>query len=133
MSNTDLSQLAIRYSQAWAKHDPDAIVALHTDDTVFHMHDVTEPASGRDAVRAAIVEIFAQIPDLHFQSRRVLFGDAHFLSEYEMRGTADGRTFACAGVDIFTVRDGLIARKDTYADWLAYQQQVMQTEGAVQV
>ena len=41
-----------------------------------------------------------------------------------MSGTAEGKPFAIAGADVFTVRDGLVARKDTYLDWLAYQRQV---------
>ena len=52
------------------------------------------------------------------------FGEDHFVSEYEISGTAAGKPFACAGVDVFTLRDGLVARKDTYIDWLAFERQV---------
>jgi ketosteroid isomerase-like protein len=112
------------YSRAWAEHDPDAIVAMHTDDTVFHMHGYAESATGRAAVRDAIAALFDQSPDLRFESRRVHFGEDHFVSEYEVSGTAAGKPFACAGVDVFTLRDGQVARKDTYIDWLAFQGQV---------
>jgi hypothetical protein len=30
--------LAFRYAQAWANRNLDAIMALHTDDTIFHLH-----------------------------------------------------------------------------------------------
>jgi hypothetical protein len=40
-----------------------------------------------------------------------------------MSGTLLGRPFACEGTDIFSVRDGLVARKDSYIDWLTYQAQ----------
>ena len=126
-------QFAMRYSAAWAAHDPDAIVAMHTDDTVFHMHDVAEAATGRPAVRAAIDLLFQESPDLSFEPRRVHFGDDHFVSEYVVSGTASGKPFACDGVDVFTLRDGLVARKDTYIDWLAYQQQVGAGEAATTV
>jgi ketosteroid isomerase-like protein len=126
----DIPEFAMSYSAAWAAHDPDAIVAMHTDDTVFHMHDVAEAASGRPAVRAAIDLLFQQSPDLSFEPRRAHFGDDHFVSEYVVTGTADGKPFACDGVDVFTLRDGLVARKDTYIDWLAYQQQVGAAEAA---
>ena len=33
-----LAQLCDRYLAAWAAHDPDAIAALHTDDTTFWLH-----------------------------------------------------------------------------------------------
>jgi len=115
---------AMSYSKAWSEHDPDAIVAMHTDDTVFHMHGYAEAATGRVAVRAAIAALFDQSPDLHFRPRRVHLGEDHFVSEYEVSGTASGKPFACEGVDVFTLRDGRIARKDTYIDWLAYQRQM---------
>jgi len=117
-------EFAMSYSAAWAAHDPDAIVAMHTDDTVFDMHGLAEPAVGRDAVREAIAALFNQSPDLQFEPRRAHLGADHFVSEYEVIGTADGKRFACEGVDVFTIRDGLIARKDTYIDGLGYQRQV---------
>lgn len=118
-----LPEFALSYSRAWAEHDPDAILALHTDDTVFHMHGYAEAATGRAAVRAAIVALLAQAPDLHFAHRRAHFGADHFVSEYEVSGTVGGKRFACEGVDVFTLRDGRVARKDTYIDGLAYQRQ----------
>jgi ketosteroid isomerase-like protein len=117
-------EFAMRYSQAWAERDPDAIVAMHTDDMVFHVHGYAEPVTGRDAVRDAIAGVFGQSPDLRFEKRRVHFGEDHFVSEYDVSGTFAGKPFACDGVDVFTLRDGLIARKDTYMDWLAIQGQV---------
>lgn len=113
-------QLAMRYSGAWASHDPDAILALHTEDTVFHIHGGEAPHEGADAVRAAIAEIFATSPDLAFAPRRAHFGDDHFVSEYVVSGTAGGNAFAVDGVDVFTLRDGRVARKDTYLDLPAY-------------
>jgi ketosteroid isomerase-like protein len=119
-----VQELAMQYSRAWADRDPDAILALHTENTVFHMHDIAEPACGQAAVRDAIAAVLAQSPDLRFQPRRVRFGADHFVSEYEMSGTAEGKPFACDGVDIFTLDAGLVARKDSYVDWLTFQRQV---------
>ena len=118
-------ELAIKYSEAWAAHDPDAIVAMHTDDTVFHVHGGGEPNTGREAVREAIRTIFEQSPDLSFEPRRVHLGTDHYVTEYVMSGTAGGNAFSVDGVDVFTVEDGLIARKDSYLDLLEYQRQVM--------
>jgi uncharacterized protein (TIGR02246 family) len=118
-----IPELAVAYAQAWASHDPDAIVTLHTEDAVFHLHDVIEPWVGQEAIRAACAGLFADQPDLGFEPVRVYFGDDHFVSEYVMSGTRDGKSFACDGTDVFTVRDGLVARKDSYIDWITYQQQ----------
>ena len=117
-------ELAKEYSRAWAEHNPDAITALHTDDSVFHLHDIAAPATGLGAVRDMIVILLATAPDVRFEPKRAHFGAEHFVSEYVMSGTADGTRFAIDGADVFTVRDGLVARKDSYLDWLAYQRQV---------
>ena len=119
-----LVDIAKEYSRAWAEHDPDAIAAMHTDDSVFHLHDICTPATGRPAVRALIVALLAATPDLRFELKRIHFGSEHFVSEYVMSGIAEGQTFAISGADVFTIRDGFVARKDSYLDWLAYQHQV---------
>jgi hypothetical protein len=41
-----------------------------------------------------------------------------------MRATANGRAIVCDGVDVFTIKDGLIARKDSYLDLAAVQAQL---------
>jgi len=117
-------QFAKEYSGAWAVHEPDAIAAMHTDDSVFELHDVGAPATGRAAVRDLIATLLTAVPDLRFEPKRVHFGDEHFVTEYVMTGPAEGKPFAIAGADVFTMREGLVGRKDTYLDWLAYQRQV---------
>ena len=124
MSIEATQELAARYGAAWAKHDLDAILSMHTDDTVFHLHGFSEPATGQAAAREVIAATFARSPDLRFDKSRVYIGDGHFVSEYQMSGTAEGKPFACEGVDVIAVSDGLIARKDTYLDWAAMQRQL---------
>ena len=124
MSIEATQELAARYGAAWAKHDLDAILSMHTDDTVFHLHGFSEPATGLAAVRETIAATFARSPDLRFDKSRVYIGDGDFVSEYQMSGTAEGKPFACEGVDVIAVSDGLIARKDTYLDWAAMQRQL---------
>jgi ketosteroid isomerase-like protein len=118
-----IPELAVAYSQAWANHDPDAIVALHTEDSVFHLHDIIEPWVGREAIRTAIAGQFADSPDLAFEPVRAYLGDDHFVAELTMSGTRDGKEFSCDAVDVLSVKDGLVARKDSYIDWVTYQQQ----------
>ena len=120
----ETQDLAARYGAAWAAHDLDAIMAMHTDDTVFHLHGGGEPAVGLGATRAAFAAAASQWPDIRFEKSRVYIGDGHFVSEYQMSGTAEGKSFACEGVDVIAVSDGLIARKDTYLDWAAMQRQL---------
>jgi ketosteroid isomerase-like protein len=119
----NLMEFAKEYSGAWAAHDPDAIAAMHTEDSVFELHDGAS-ATGRAAVRALIATLLAIVPDLRFELKRAHFGAEHFVTEYVMSGTAEGKPLAIAGADVFTMREGLVGRKDTYLDWLAYQRQV---------
>lgn len=122
MSN-EVQDLAVRYGAAWAAHDLDAITALHTEDTVFHLHGDAEAAVGLAATREAFAAAMDQWPDIRFERKRVHIGPRHFVSEYEMTATQAGREVVCDGVDVFSVRDGLVARKDTYLDWAAVQRQ----------
>jgi ketosteroid isomerase-like protein len=120
----EIQELAMRYGAAWAEHDLDAIMAMHTDDTVFHLHGGGEAAVGLAATRAAFAAAASQWPDIRFEKSRVHIGEGHFVSEYRMSATADGMPISCDGVDVIAVADGRIARKDTYLDWPAIQQQL---------
>jgi len=54
----DLHDLLDRYGKAWNSHDLDAVMALHTDDTMFHLHAGEAPVVGATAVR----ESFPSLP-----------------------------------------------------------------------
>jgi hypothetical protein len=113
ITEQDLRTISERYFAAWAAHDPDAIVALHTADTQFWTHLGAEPVHGRAAVRAAFAEIFEQFPDLTWQTYRVLYGDDHWILDWALI-SGDIR-FDC--LDVVNVSpEGLVARKDTFID-----------------
>ncbi len=118
-----IEALAGQYHQAWTDLDVDAIVALHTEDSVFHLHGVTDAATGRTAIRQTIVALLGLVPDLRFDAKRAYLGTDHLVLEYDMSGTAGGSPFTCDGADVIAVQDGLVARKDTYLDLAAYQRQ----------
>jgi len=122
--SAEIQDLAVRYGTAWAARDLDAIMAMHTDDTVFHLHGGGEPAVGGAATREAFAAALAEWPDIRFDRKRVHIGAEHFVSEYEMSATtAEGQLLVCDGVDVFALEDGRVARKDSYLDWPALQQQ----------
>jgi hypothetical protein len=64
-------ELAQAYSEAWANHDVDAIVALHTEDAVFHLHDVLDPFVGLAAIAATATQFHTETPDLRFDTVRL--------------------------------------------------------------
>ena len=129
--SVEIQELAARYGAAWAAHDLDAIMALHTDATVFHLHGGGEPAVGLAATREAFAAAVAQSPDIRFEKSRVYIGANHFVSEYEMSGSSEGKSFSCDGVDVIAVTDGRVARKDTYLDWPAIERQLGTEEAVV--
>src|SRR5439155_26374947 len=99
---TEVQELAIRYGAAWAEHDLDAIMAMHAEDTVFHLHGGGEPAIGLEATREAFAAAMEQWPDIRFERKRVHIGAGHFVSEYRMSASNDGQSIICGGVGVFT-------------------------------
>ena len=121
-----MHDLVQRYSDAWASHDPDKIVALHTEDTTFHAHIGQEPARGKAAVRQAFADLFAQLPDLAFTQVSLRTGPDFWVVEWKMSGTLAGTdsAFEVDLIDLITVEDGLVKSKDSYIDAVAMQTQL---------
>ena len=127
------AELAERYGTAWNEHDLDAIMALHAEGMVFHLHvDGFSEATTPDEVRAQFGYFFAAFPDLHFATTRLTVRDDLFVHEFVITGTLaepfpvggevarPGTPKASfAGVDVIPCRDGRVVRKDTYLDGIA--------------
>jgi ketosteroid isomerase-like protein len=109
----DLKAVSERYFAAWAQRDPDAILALHTDDTRFWTHVGSDPVVGRDAVHATFSQLFETFPDFSFETYRVLYGEDHWVLDWALI-SGDIR-FDCLDVVVVSP-DGLVARKDTFVD-----------------
>ena len=104
------------YNDAWNRQDVDAIAALHDDGVVFENHTAGERAEGADAVRAHIAGIFERWPTLRFSARNLYFADAFAVCEWTAQAVRpDGQRIEWDGVDVFPIRNGLIARKDVYS------------------
>jgi ketosteroid isomerase-like protein len=113
----DLRALIEAHDAGWNAQDLDAIMPTYADDVVFQNHTAGEdPVTGAAAVRAHLAGIFERWPDLRFSSRRLYVTDDVCVSEWTARATTpDGRRIEWDGVDVFPIRDGLIARKDVYS------------------
>ncbi|HEY6637870.1 MAG TPA: nuclear transport factor 2 family protein [Solirubrobacterales bacterium] len=136
--STAIRMLAERYGEAWNRQDLEAIMDLHTDDSVFVAHAAgTPPAEGKEAVREAFAGYLALLPDINFAERALHVGDAHWVLESVMSGTVaqpievEGEALGESGarveidcVDVIEVRDGLVASKQTYIDSVAMQRQL---------
>jgi ketosteroid isomerase-like protein len=104
-----------RYNDAWNRQDLDAIHAEHDPGIVFHNHTADERAEGADDVREHIAQIFRNNPTLRFATRSLHVGDDFAVCEWTATVEGDGKTLEWDGVDLFPIRDGLIARKDVYS------------------
>lgn len=136
-----LQEFIERYNKAWADHDVDAIVEMHTSDSVFENHTTGDVSIGRDAIGAAIRGIFTVFPDLRFETRRAYIRDNLVVQEWTARGThlgkmnraglevePTGNTVEYRGLDVIPIQDGLVARKDVYSDGVTLLRQLGLTE-----
>ena len=121
-----MEDLIQRYNDAWASRDPDAIVALHTEDTTFRYHTGFEAATGKAAVRQAFTDLFARLPDLGLKPVSLRTGSDFWVAEWLMTGTAaaSGAKVEVDLVDVITVKGGLVASKDSYVDAVSLQAQL---------
>ena len=137
MTEHPLRAVIDAYNQAWNRHDIDAILAMHTDDSVFENHTSGGTAVGHDAIRKLVSGVFETFPDLRFSLRRMYARDDLVVQEWTATAThanpvkykdgilgPTGRTIQWDGMDIFPMRNGKIARKDVYASSLDYLRQL---------
>jgi steroid delta-isomerase-like uncharacterized protein len=126
MGGALVEQLMQHYTDAWGSRDPDKIVALHTDNTIFHAHAGQEAARGKHAVRQAFADLLAQFPDLAFAPVSQRVGQDFWVAEWRMTGTLAGTdiAFEVDLVDVITVEDGLVKSNDSYIDAVSMQAQL---------
>jgi steroid delta-isomerase-like uncharacterized protein len=108
-----------RFAEAWNRHDLEALMSMMTDDCVFEASagpDVNgQRSEGREAVRAAYAAVFATFPDAHWANPRHVVAGNRGVSEWTFTGTqASGRRVEVNGCDLFTIRDGRIAVKNSF-------------------
>jgi steroid delta-isomerase-like uncharacterized protein len=137
----ELQEFIDRYNAAWNAHDVEAIVSMHTDDSVFENHVTGDVNVGREQIGKAITGIFSVFPDLTFEGRRTYIREDLVVQEWTARGTHEGtmtrsgmevaptgRSVEYKGMDVIPIRDGLVARKDVYSDSVTLLRQLGLTE-----
>jgi steroid delta-isomerase-like uncharacterized protein len=126
----DLSDFTTRYAAAWNACDTDAMAELITEDVVWADPALPEPARGIAAVQEFMRTSFRVFPDLRFSEPDPphLTIDGHdvawaWVMEGTMRGPIDppgfvptNRHMRVEGVDLWTMREGRIARYRAYYD-----------------
>lgn len=116
MVTDDSTRAAVeRFNDAFNRHDVDAVMAAMTDDCVF---ESTAPPdgvrhTGAAAVRRAWEELFAASPTAHFDAEEMIVADDRCVVRWRYTWTDQGGG-SVRGVDVLTVRDGLVAEKLAY-------------------
>ena len=112
-------QLLEDIGDAFNRHDVDAIIGFFAEDGDFDNAKGPEiygrRHAGKAELRAFFSELMATLPDIqwHAIDNRV-DGDKGY-SEWHRKATLpDGTVQDWLGLDIFTFKDGLIVKKDTY-------------------
>jgi len=141
MDGQELQDFIDSYNDAWNHHDVEAIVAMHTDDSVFENHTTGDVNEGREQIGRAITGIFTVFPDLSFETRRQYLRPDLVVQEWTARGThlgtmrrsgievePTGRAVEYRGMDVIPIRNGLVARKDVYSDGVTLLRQLGLTQ-----
>jgi ketosteroid isomerase-like protein len=104
---------------AFDSHDLDAILEHFTEDAVFEGPRGTEAWGtrfvGKQAIREAFAARFSGIPDVRYRDEGTFVDGDRGASEWTLTGTTiSGEPVQVRGCDLWTIRDGKIAKKDSY-------------------
>ncbi|MBK6648217.1 MAG: nuclear transport factor 2 family protein [Anaerolineales bacterium] len=106
-------RLVLEFNEAFNRHDVPGMMKLTTEDTVF---ENTAPApdgtvySGKEAVTQFWVDFFRESPKAHIEIEDIFGLGQHCVMRWKY-SWGEGHV---RGVDIFTVREGLISQKLSY-------------------
>jgi ketosteroid isomerase-like protein len=104
---------------AFNRHDLDSIMEYFTDDAVFEMPKGADPWGirfvGKENVRTGLATRFSGIPDVHYGEDEHWIAGDRGVSEWTLTGTTlAGVSLRVRGCDLWTFRDGLVVRKDSF-------------------
>jgi ketosteroid isomerase-like protein len=114
---TTTLQVVERFNQAFNRHDVNAIMALMTGDCIF---DSTRPPPdgerivGQAAVRAFWEAFFTRSPQARFETEEIFAVGDRAVVRWTYHWVREGNPGHIRGVDLFRVRDGLVAEKFSY-------------------
>jgi glyoxylase-like metal-dependent hydrolase (beta-lactamase superfamily II)/predicted ester cyclase len=134
ISGSKAETIARRYFAAIGARELDAAVAMWADggrENVRGQVDVTAP----EGVRAFIGELLGALPDLRFEIVSTTTQDDRCGVQWRMTGTfagpgslsgvqPTGHPIVIEGIDLLTVRDGLIQSNDAFPDSIALPRQI---------
>jgi steroid delta-isomerase-like uncharacterized protein len=128
-----LEKVMAAYGEAWNSHNVEAILAMHTDDSVFENHTSGGKGIGKAAIREILKGVFSTFPDIRFDARRTYVRDDLVTQEWTATATLaipytrgattvqpTGTKVSWNGVDVMPFVGALVARKDVYVDSMGF-------------
>ena len=120
MSNEVALALLKKLGKGFNSGNVDAILECVTDDFEWILASGPDAPNGqvvrgRAGVAATMAARARAIPELKFSDTDLIYSGDRVVGTYRVTGRyADGRTIDARGCDIYLIRDGKIARKDSY-------------------
>lgn len=119
MDHDDAIDMLRTITAAFDDHDLDAILEHFADDAVFEGPKGPDPWGtrfvGKEAVREGFAARFSGIPDVRYRDEGHFVDGDRGASEWTLSGTtAAGEPIEVRGCDLWTIRDGKIAKKDAF-------------------
>lgn len=107
-----------RFNEALNRHDVDAVMATMTEDCVFENTwppPDGERFEGRAAVRSFWESMLRNSPDAHFEAEEIIATGVRCVVRWRYTySDADGGKHHPRGIDLFRIREGLIAEELAY-------------------
>lgn len=120
MSNEIALSLLKKLGKGFNNHDVNAILECVTDDFEWILAEGPDAphgkiVRGREGVAATMAARAKEMPELRFSDTEVMYAGDRVIGTYRVTGRyADGRKIDARGCDVYVIRDGKIARKDSY-------------------
>ncbi len=107
------------FSDAWNRHDIDALMSFMSEDCVFQTAAGPDAygtrISGPAAVRQAFAAAWEAVPDAQWRNGVHFVSGDFGTSQWTFTGTAaDGSRIEADGIDVFTFKGGKIALKNVF-------------------
>ena len=128
MDNISATDLMQRFAKAYFARDRALLSKVLSEDAEWHFAFGADPPDGRvrkgvDGFMRGIEENDALFERLRFKDVKCLgLGSDQIVMTYAVDGKyRDGESFTLRGIELVTVRDGRVAKKDVF--WKQYRQQ----------
>lgn len=118
-SDASTLKMLDEFAAAWNRHDVNGLMACMASDCVFEAAAGKDVAGtrhvGTEAVRQAYAAIFDAYADGRWNNARHFVAGDRAVSEWTFTGTTkDGAKVEVNGCDVFTLKGGKIALKNSY-------------------